>query len=67
MNHDELHEWSKRAADWAYDYHTKLRSRPVRARAKQGETSARLLPPRPRNLSHRTQSSQTSWKSFQTR
>ena len=42
MNHDELLEWSKRAADWAYDYHTKLRSRPVRARAKRGETSARL-------------------------
>ncbi|MDX5356196.1 MAG: pyridoxal-dependent decarboxylase [Rhodobacterales bacterium] len=31
MNHDDLREWSKRAADWAHDYHAGLRDRPVRA------------------------------------
>jgi aromatic-L-amino-acid decarboxylase len=31
MNHDDLRDWSKRAADWAHDYHTGLRDRPVRA------------------------------------
>ncbi|HCQ64347.1 MAG TPA: aspartate aminotransferase family protein [Rhodobacteraceae bacterium] len=30
MNHDELALWSKRAADWARDYHATLRDRPVR-------------------------------------
>ncbi|GKY87583.1 pyridoxal phosphate-dependent decarboxylase family protein [Sinisalibacter aestuarii] len=30
MNHDELARWSKRAADWARDYHAGLRERPVR-------------------------------------
>jgi len=31
MNHDDLRDWSKRAADWAHDYHAGLRDRPVRA------------------------------------
>ncbi len=31
MNHEDLRLWSKRAADWAADYHATLRSRPVRA------------------------------------
>jgi aromatic-L-amino-acid decarboxylase len=31
MNHDELNQWSKRAADWATAYHAALRDRPVRA------------------------------------
>ena len=31
MNHDDLRDWSKRAADWAHDYHATLRDRPVRA------------------------------------
>lgn len=30
MNHDELADWSKRAADWARAYHAGLRDRPVR-------------------------------------
>ncbi|MBL6429715.1 MAG: aspartate aminotransferase family protein [Maritimibacter sp.] len=30
MDHDELAHWSKRAADWARDYHAGLRDRPVR-------------------------------------
>jgi len=30
MNHDELALWSKRAAEWAREYHATLRDRPVR-------------------------------------
>jgi len=30
MNHDDLALWSKKAADWARDYHAGLRDRPVR-------------------------------------
>ncbi len=42
MNHDDLHFWSRRAADWTRDYHAGLRDRPVRARVSPGETAARL-------------------------
>ncbi|KJZ18816.1 pyridoxal phosphate-dependent decarboxylase family protein [Loktanella sp. S4079] len=42
MNHDELYEWSRRAAEWALDYHTNLRDRPVRAQVGYGETAAKL-------------------------
>ena len=31
MDHEDLRLWSKRAADWAADYHRDLRDRPVRA------------------------------------
>jgi aromatic-L-amino-acid decarboxylase len=43
MNHDDLREWSKRAADWAHDYHAGLRDRPVRAPLVPGKIAA-LLP-----------------------
>ena len=42
MNHDDLRHWSKRAADWAHDYHSNLRDRPVRAQTSPGETAAQL-------------------------
>ncbi len=42
MNHDDLRHWSKKAADWAHDYHATLRDRPVRSRARPGETAAKL-------------------------
>jgi len=42
MNHDELRHWSKRAADWAADYHARLRERPVRAPIRPGDVAARL-------------------------
>ena len=42
MNHDDLRHWSKRAADWAHDYHTSLRDRPVRSATTPGETAAKL-------------------------
>ncbi len=47
MNHDDLNHWSKRAADWARDYHASLRKRPVRARTSPGEIAARLPPTAP--------------------
>jgi aromatic-L-amino-acid/L-tryptophan decarboxylase len=43
MNHDDLLEWSCRAAQWAHEYHRTLRDRPVRARTEPGATAA-LLP-----------------------
>ena len=43
MNHDDLRIWSKRAADWAHDYHSTLRDRPVRAALTPGAI-ARQLP-----------------------
>ena len=42
MNHDDLKNWSKRAADWTHDYHSTLRDRPVRAQTKPGEIAAKL-------------------------
>ena len=46
MNHDELNQWSKRAADWATEYHAALRDCPVRAPLVPGAIS-RQLPPSP--------------------
>ena len=43
MNHDDLRHWSKRAADWAHDYHANLRNQPVRAPLVPG-VIARQLP-----------------------
>ncbi len=47
MNHDDLRIWSKRAADWAHDYHAGLRDRPVRAPLVPGAISRQLpsVPP----------------------
>ena len=42
MNHDDLAKWSKRAAEWARDYHATLRQRPVRAQVSPGEVAAKL-------------------------
>jgi aromatic-L-amino-acid decarboxylase len=46
MNHDDLRHWSKRAADWAHDYHAGLRGKPVRAPLIPGAI-ARQLPTQP--------------------
>lgn len=46
MNHEDLRLWSKRAADWAADYHADLRDRPVRAPLVPGAV-ARQLPEAP--------------------
>jgi len=44
MDHEDLRHWSKRAADWAADYHAGIRDRPVRAVLVPGAVSS-LLPP----------------------
>ncbi|MDH3263560.1 MAG: pyridoxal-dependent decarboxylase [Paracoccaceae bacterium] len=49
MDHEELRRWSKRAADWAADYHTGLRERPVRAQVRPGEVKAALPAAPPEN------------------
>jgi aromatic-L-amino-acid/L-tryptophan decarboxylase len=46
MDHEDLRQWSKRAADWAADYHAALRDRPVRAPLVPGRV-ARALPVSP--------------------
>ncbi len=43
MNHEDLRYWSKRAADWAADYHASLRDRPVRPNIAPGDF-AKALP-----------------------
>ncbi|AWB50288.1 aspartate aminotransferase family protein [Gemmobacter aquarius] len=47
MNHDDLRDWSKRAADWAHGYHAGLRDRPVRAALVPGAIAAQLPPTPP--------------------
>ncbi len=42
MDHEDLRLWSKRAADWAADYHATLRDRPVRAPLVPGAVSRQL-------------------------
>lgn len=42
MNHEDLRHWSKRAADWAADYHAGLRDRPVRPKVEPGSIAAAL-------------------------
>jgi aromatic-L-amino-acid decarboxylase len=42
MNHDDLRDWSKRAADWAHGYHAGLRDRPVRPVLAPGTVAAAL-------------------------
>ena len=42
MDHDDLRQWSKQAADWAHGYHAGLRDRPVRAQTTPGATAAKL-------------------------
>lgn len=42
MDHEDLRVWSKRAADWAADYHAGLRDRPVRAPLVPGAISRQL-------------------------
>ncbi len=49
MNHDELNHWSKRAADWAREYHAGLRERPVRPDLAPGEFLAKIQGPVPEN------------------
>ena len=47
MNWDEFAHWGKHIADWAADYHTTLRDRPVRAQTAPGAIAAQLPPAPP--------------------
>ena len=47
MDHSELADWQKRAADWARDYHADLRERPVRPNIAPGEFLAKIEAPVP--------------------
>ena len=47
MDHEELNKWSKRAADWALDYHAGLRERRVRPDLAPGEFLKRIQAPVP--------------------
>ncbi|MFZ1339586.1 MAG: pyridoxal-dependent decarboxylase, partial [Paracoccaceae bacterium] len=42
MDHEDLRHWSKRAADWAAEYHAGLRDRAVRAPLLPGAVSSQL-------------------------
>lgn len=42
MNHDDLREWSRRAANWVHGYHDRLRDRPVRAPLVPGAIAGQL-------------------------
>jgi aromatic-L-amino-acid/L-tryptophan decarboxylase len=42
MDHDDLRDWSKWAAEWAHAYHATLRDRPVRPTVAPGATAAKL-------------------------
>ena len=42
MDHKDLNRLSKRAADWAQNYHETLRDRPVRCQAAPGSLASRL-------------------------
>ncbi len=47
MDHEDLRHWSKRAADWAADYHAGLRDRAVRPAVARGSVAAALPPTAP--------------------
>lgn len=47
MDHEDLRRWSKRAADWAADYHAGLGDRPVRPAVARGSVAAALPPAAP--------------------
>ena len=47
MDYDDLNRWSKRAADWALDYHKGLGDRPVRPDIKPGDFRALIEGPAP--------------------
>ena len=49
MDHDDLAIWSKRAADWAREYHAGLRGRPVRPDIAPGDFRKLIEAPVPEN------------------
>lgn len=61
MDHDGLRNWSKRAADWAHDYHAGLRDRPVRAQATPGALRAAL----PETAPEKPEAMEAIWADFE--
>lgn len=61
MDHEGLRHWSKRAADWAADYHATLRDRPVRAPLVPGAIARQL----PGNAPERPEPMEAIWADFQ--
>lgn len=61
LDHEELRSWSKRAADWAADYHAGLRDRPVRAPLVPGAIGREL----PAVAPELAEPMQTIWEDFE--
>ncbi len=61
MDHDDLRDWSIRAADWAHDYHASLRTRPVRAPLVPGAVSSAL----PSTAPEAAEPMEAIWADFQ--
>ncbi len=61
MDHEDLRDWSKRAADWTAEYHAGLRDRPVRAPLVPGAIAG-ALPPDPPEAA---EPMETIWEDFQ--
>ena len=47
MQWDEFSDWGAKISQWAADYHTNLRDRPVRAQSAPGEVAALIAPAPP--------------------
>ena len=47
MQWDEFSDWDSKISQWAADYHTNLRDRPVRAQSAPGEVAALIAPAPP--------------------
>jgi len=47
MQWDEFSEWGAKISQWAADYHTTLRERPVRAQTEPGDVAALIAPSAP--------------------
>ena len=61
MDHEALRLWSKRAADWAADYHGGLRDRPVRAALVPGAVARQL----PEMAPEQAEAMEVIWQDFQ--
>ena len=61
MDHEDLRLWSKRAADWAADYHATLRDRPVRAPLVPGAVASQLPVAAPES----PEPMETIWEDFE--
>ena len=61
MDHEDLRDWSKRAADWAAEYHASLRDRPVRAPLVPGAISSAL----PAAAPEAAEPMEAIWEDFQ--